>query len=153
MSGRKIILFSPDIPQNAGNIARTCAVTRTKLGLVRPLGFNLSQRQVKRSGLDYWDSVDIEIFDSLEEALDGPCYFFSTHGKKLYSEVTYEENACLIFGSETAGLPQWVHEKWPDRFYKIPMAPESRSLNLSNAAAIVLYEALRQSHFKSLADS
>lgn len=147
MSLRKIILFSPDIPQNAGNIARTCAVTGASLRLVRPLGFNLSKRQLKRAGLDYWDDVEVEIFDTLESAIDGPVYFFSTKGKCLYTEVTYSENACLIFGSETKGLPQWVHDKWQDDFYTIPMLPHARSLNLSNAAAIVLYEALRQTHF------
>jgi tRNA (cytidine/uridine-2'-O-)-methyltransferase len=143
----KIILFSPDIPQNAGNIARTCAVTGARLCLVRPLGFNLSTRQMKRAGLDYWDDVSIEIVDHLESALDAPFYFFSTKGKQCYTSISYEKNACLIFGSETAGLPLWVHEKWPERFYTIPMLAQARSLNLANSVAIVLYEALRQNHF------
>ena len=144
----KIILYAPEIPQNAGNIARTCAVTGTQLVLVRPLGFNLSSRQMKRAGLDYWDSVPLEIVDSLEEALEPPFYFLSTKGQKPYTEIAFEENASLIFGSESAGLPAWVHEKWPHLFYTIPMKPGARSLNLSNAAAIVLYEALRQHNFK-----
>jgi tRNA (cytidine/uridine-2'-O-)-methyltransferase len=146
----KIILYSPDIPQNVGNIARTCAVTGSPLILVRPLGFNFTSKEVKRAGLDYWDQVEISIVDSLEEALDGAAYFFSTKGKKLYAEACFEENACLIFGSETSGLPQWVHEKWHDQFYRIPMRPTVRSLNLSNAVAIALYEAKRQQHFKGL---
>jgi len=146
----KVILFSPDIPQNAGNIARTCAVTGAKLTLVRPLSFNLSSRQVKRAGLDYWNDVDIEVVDSLEEALHGPFYFFSTKGKKFYTEISFEDNASLVFGSETGGLPQWVHEKWQDSFYTIPMRKMARSLNLSNAVAIVLYEALRQKNFTGL---
>jgi tRNA (cytidine/uridine-2'-O-)-methyltransferase len=146
----KIILFAPEIPQNTGNIARTCAVTGTPLVLVRPLGFNFSNRQVKRAGLDYWDSVNISIVDTLEEAIDGPCYFLSTKGKKNYTEISYQDNACLVFGSETSGLPPWVHEKWAGHFYTIPMKPKARSLNLSNTVAIVLYEALRQSEFKVL---
>jgi len=146
----KIILFSPDIPQNVGNIARTCAVTATPLVLVRPLGFNFSSNKIKRAGLDYWDQVDITIVDSLEEALDGPAYFFSTKGQKIYTEACFEENACLIFGSETAGLPQWVHNKWGNLFYTLPMRPTARSLNLSNSVAIALYEALRQHQFKNV---
>lgn len=146
----KIILYSPDIPQNVGNIARTCAVTGSPLVLVRPLGFNFSSKEVKRAGLDYWDQVEISVVDSLEEAIDGPVYFFSTKGKKIYTEALYEDNACLVFGSETAGLPIWVHEKWADAFYTIPMRPAARSLNLANSAAIVLYEALRQCEFKAL---
>ncbi len=146
----RVILFSPEIPQNVGNIARTCAVTGSPLTVVRPLGFNLSNKQVKRAGLDYWDEVEIDIVDSLEPALSTPFYFFSTKGKKLYTEAVFEEMASLVFGSETAGLPQWVHEKWPDQFYTIPMRPNARSLNLSNSVAIVLYEALRQNLFREL---
>jgi tRNA (cytidine/uridine-2'-O-)-methyltransferase len=146
----KVILVAPDIPQNAGNIARTCAVTGTTLTLVRPLGFNLSTRQIRRSGLDYWDDVTVEIIDCLESTLTHPFYFFSTKGKKPYTEISFEENACLIFGSESTGLPQWVHEKWPSDFYTIPMRATARSLNLSNAVAIILYEALRQQSFKGL---
>lgn len=146
----KIILFSPDIPQNTGNIARTCAVTGAKLTLVRPLGFNFSTKQIKRTGLDYLDDVEIDIVDSLEEAIDGSFFLLSTKGAKNYSEIPFDESSCLIFGSESAGLPQWMHEKWPENFYRIPMKQTARSLNLSNAVAIVLYEALRQDGFKAL---
>lgn len=146
-----MILFSPEIPQNAGNIARTCAVTQSQLTLVRPLGFNLSDRQIKRAGLDYWKDVDIEITDSLEKTLiASPFYFFSTKATRPYTEIQFEENAQLVFGSETAGLPNWVHERWPSQFYTIPMHPGARSLNLSNSVAIVLYEGLRQQGFSSL---
>lgn len=144
----RIVLFAPEIPQNAGNIARTCAVTGTQLFLVRPLGFNLTDKHLKRSGLDYWGDVDVQIVDRLEDAIDGPFYFFSTKGKKPYTTISFEKNACLVFGSETAGLPAWVHEKWPSQFYTIPMKPQARSLNLSNAAAVVIYEALRQHNFQ-----
>lgn len=146
----KIVLNAPEIPQNVGNIARTCAVTGTPLILVRPLGFNLCNRQVKRAGLDYWDDVAIATVDSLEIGLESPFYFFSTKGKKPYTTIQFEEEASLVFGSETAGLPQWVHKRWPHLFYTIPMRPGMRSLNLSNAVAIVLYEALRQHQFRGL---
>lgn len=143
-----VILFSPDIPQNVGNIARTCAVSGTKLTLVRPICFNLSARQIRRSGLDYLQDIEIDIVDSLEDALSAPFYFFSTKGKKKYTDIHFEDKACLVFGSESAGLPMWIHEKWASYFYKIPMLESARSLNLSNAVAIVLYEALRQHDFK-----
>lgn len=141
----KVILFQPEIPQNAGNIARTCSVTGTSLAFVRPLGFNFSSRQLKRAGLDYWDALDFEILDSL--SLKEPFYFFSTKGKRPYTEIAFSPDSHLIFGSESSGLPQEFHEKWAYHFYTIPMLSGSRSLNLSNAVAIVLYEALRQQHF------
>lgn len=143
----RVVLFAPEIPQNAGNIARSCAVTGAQLFLVRPLGFNLTDKHLKRSGLDYWGNVDVHIVDSLEEALEGPTYFLSTKGKKPYTDISFERNASLVFGSETAGLPAWVHEKWPTQFHTIPMKPGARCLNLSNSVAIVLYEALRQQNF------
>lgn len=143
-----LTLFSPEIPQNVGNIARTCAVTGAKLTLIRPLSFNLSDKHLKRAGLDYWNQVEITILDALKPDESLPFYFFSTKGKLPYTEITYEKEAQLIFGSETSGLPAWVHEKWPDRIYTIPMRENSRSLNLANCAAIVLYEALRQQNFE-----
>ncbi len=141
----EIVLFQPEIPQNAGNIARTCAVTGTKLSFIRPLGFNFSSRQLKRAGLDYWDSLEFRILDELAPAK--PCYFFSTKATRPYTEIAFEPHAQLIFGSESAGLPQTIHERWANHFYTIPMLPGARSLNLSNSVAIVLYEALRQNHF------
>ncbi|MCC5832946.1 MAG: tRNA (cytidine(34)-2'-O)-methyltransferase [Chlamydiales bacterium] len=144
----EVVLFQPEIPQNAGNIARTCAVTGTKLILIRPLGFSLSSRHLKRAGLDYWNDLDFRILDTLEPAQ--PCYFFSTKATRPYTEIRFESNAQLIFGSESAGLPPAFHEGWGDAFYTIPMLPGARSLNLSNSVAIVLYEALRQGLFKGL---
>lgn len=144
----EVVLFQPEIPQNAGNIARSCALTGAHLTFVRPLGFNLTSRQLKRAGLDYWNELSFVVVDRL--TLKEPFYFFSTKGKQLYTEISFEEDAQLIFGSETAGLPKHYHTRFESHFYKIPMKPGGRSLNLSNAVAIVLYEALRQNHFTAL---
>lgn len=146
----KIILFQPMIPQNTGNIVRTCSVTGSSLTLVHPLGFSTQSRWLKRAGLDYWEGVDVEEIDHLDtylEQTDSPFYFFSSKGKKLYTEVQYAPDSLLIFGSETSGLPARFHEKWTDRFLTIPMIEGTRCLNLATSAAIVLYEALRQNHF------
>jgi tRNA (cytidine/uridine-2'-O-)-methyltransferase len=144
----KVVLFAPDIPQNVGNIARTCAATGTKLVLVRPLSFSVSNKQLKRAGLDYWNAVKIEIVDALQDAIyEEPIYFFSTKGCKNYADASYEKNSTFIFGSESAGLPNWVHEQWASHFLTIPMREGMRSLNLANSVAIVLYEALRQHQF------
>jgi tRNA (cytidine/uridine-2'-O-)-methyltransferase len=144
----RVVLFAPQIPQNAGNIARTCAIVGAELFLVRPLGFNLTSKQLKRSGLDYWKDVELHVVDHFEEALEGPVYLFSTKSKTPYTVISFEKNASLVFGSETTGLPAWIHEKWASHFYTIPMiTPHVRSLNLSNAVAIVVYEALRQHDF------
>ena len=146
----KVILCQPQIPQNTGNIVRTCAVAGLDLSLVKPLGFRTSDRYLKRAGLDYWEDVDTEICDSLEEIVD-PCqggvYLFSSKAKKLYTEISFQENDYLVFGSETNGLPPLYLEKWPDCFYSIPMLPKARCLNLSNAVSIVVYEAWRQQGF------
>jgi len=143
----EVILFQPEIPQNTGNIARTCAVTGVHLTLVRPLGFALSSRHMKRAGMDYWGDVHFNVIDTLEPYLEEPFYIFSTKGKRIYTDIAFEKEAQLVFGSETAGLPAHYHEKWGDKMYRIPMKGGSRSLNLSNAVAIVLYEALRQLSF------
>jgi tRNA (cytidine/uridine-2'-O-)-methyltransferase len=146
----KIILFQPEIPQNTGNIARTCAVTGAELILVEPLGFSISKRQVKRAGLDYWDDVEISTIQNLEEYLEStpyPFYFFSSKAKKSYTDVQYDPNSILIFGSETTGLDPLFYERWPEHFITIPMLPGARCLNLSNSAAIAVYEVLRQNNF------
>jgi tRNA (cytidine/uridine-2'-O-)-methyltransferase len=143
----KIILFQPQIPQNTGNIVRTCSATGTGLILVRPLGFSTQNRWLKRAGLDYWEGVEVEEIDDLESVLEGSFFFFSSKATKLYTEAPYEAGSQLIFGSETAGLPPQFFEKWPDRFYTIPMRTGARCLNLATSAAIVLYEALRQNQF------
>lgn len=145
----EVILFQPEIPQNTGNIARTCLAAGARLKLIRPLGFSLSSRLLKRAGLDYLNKIEVQVEDRLEPCLVKPCYFFSTKGKRPYTQINFELNSKLIFGSESSGLPVEYHEKWNEDFYSIPMMPDARSLNLSNAVAIVLYEAWRQHHFKA----
>lgn len=146
----KLILFQPQIPQNTGNIVRTCSVTGTSLILVRPLGFSVTDRWLKRAGLDYWEGVDVSFIDDLEQYLDTtphPFYFFSSKATHSYHDIHYSSHDLLIFGSETSGLPVHFAEKWPDRFAKIPMIPKARCLNLATSAGIVLYEAWRQQGF------
>lgn len=146
----KVVLFEPQIPQNAGNIVRTCSVTGSSLILVKPLGFSISHRKLKRAGLDYWEEVDINVLENLVEYLEtlsSPFYFFSSHATQVYSDVSYTSEDHLIFGSETTGLPPIFWEKWPERFCTIPMKSSARCLNLANAASIVLYEALRQHNY------
>ncbi len=151
-----IVFVEPEIPPNTGNVARTCAATGTKLHLVKPLGFSIDDKALKRAGLDYWEFVDLEVHDSLEDFLkkyDGmPMYLSTTKAKKNYAEVEYEEDAMLLFGRETKGLPKEFIEKNIDRAIRIPMGNDARlrSLNLSNAANIVLFEALRQHGFPNL---
>lgn len=125
-------------------------VTNTPLTLVRPLGFSLSSKYMKRAALDYWTKLDLRVVDSLEEVLRPPFYFFSSKATRPYTEIAFEKEAQLIFGSETAGLPAVLWQKWESHFYTIPMVKGERSLNLSNAAAIVLYELLRQQSFEQL---
>jgi len=146
----KIILYQPQIPQNTGNIVRTCSVTGTELILVRPLGFNPSNRRLRRAGLDYWDGVKVSFIDDLEQFLEQsvhPFYFFSSKAERSYTETSYGAEDLLIFGSETSGLPDTIHERWPEQFRTIPMLPEKRCLNLASSAAIVVYEAWRQQGF------
>jgi len=140
-----IVLFQPDIPQNTGNVVRTASVTGARLVLVRPLGFSISSRHLKRAGLDYWEGVDVQLIDDLEaflEAEQKPFSFFSSKATKLYHEKKYDKDHILIFGSETTGLPPVFHEKWPDHFVKIPMMPGSRCLNLATSVGIATYRAL-----------
>ena len=148
-----IVLFQPQIPQNTGNIARTCAATGASLILVRPLGFSTKSRHLKRAGLDYWEEVQVEEIDDLGTFLQDaqkPFFFFSSKAEKKYTEASFSSDSLLIFGSEMEGLPALFWGKWPERFYKIPMQSETRCLNLASSAAIVLYEALRQTHFELL---
>lgn len=143
----KIILVNPQIPQNTGNIVRTCAVTGNDLILVRPLGFSITDRWLKRAGLDYWEGVNVQIIDDLMSLLENasvPFYFLSSKARRSYSSVDYTENDWLIFGSETEGLPSNLYERWPERFVKIPMKPGVRCLNLATSAGIAIYEATRQ---------
>ena len=143
----EIILFQPQIPPNTGNIVRLCKATGDSLRLVKPLGFSISDKALKRAGLDYWDGVAVSTLDNLEEYLlitNRPFYFFSSKVKTPYTEAKYEHDSILIFGSETMGLPNSYFEKWKNNFYTIPMRKEARCLNLSNSVAIVTYEAHRQ---------
>lgn len=148
----KIVLFQPQIPQNTGNIVRTCSVTASSLLLVRPLGFSVTDRWLKRAGLDYWEGVDVSFTNNLEEYLEiaqSNFYFFSSKSKTVYSDIKYRNNDILIFGSETSGLPEHFSQRWPEKFATIPMAPGMRCLNLATSVGIVLYEALRQQNFLS----
>lgn len=149
-----IVLVEPEIPQNTGNISRTCAVTGSRLHLVRPLGFTIDDRQLKRAGLDYWKDLDLTYYDSFEELEqkhpEGRFFLFSTHAKRLYSEVSYRDEDFLVFGKETAGLGSALLSRRASDAVRIPMKSDQRSLNLSNSAAIALYEALRQTGFPGL---
>lgn len=150
-----IVLVEPEIPQNTGNISRTCAVTGCALHLVRPLGFSTDDKYLKRSGLDYWNELTIYYYDSFAEFEEkhrgASLYLFSTHAQKNYSEVAYKDGDFLIFGKETAGLGQAILSRYDDsRKVRIPMRPALRSLNLSNSVAIAVYEAFRQSDFTGL---
>jgi tRNA (cytidine/uridine-2'-O-)-methyltransferase len=144
-----VVLVEPKIPPNTGNIARLCAATKTKLHLVGELGFEITDRRVKRAGLDYWKHVQIERHSSLKQFLGGiqatRLFFFSTKGKMPYVQARFQEDDFLIFGSETSGLPKWILEQYSDGVFRIPILCSGvRSLNLSNAVAIIAYEALRQ---------
>lgn len=149
-----VVLVEPEIPQNTGNIVRTCASTNTKLHLVRPLGFEISDKYLKRAGLDYWPFADISYYDSLSELFakhpEGKFWYLSTKGKIKYTDVKFEDNCFLVFGKETKGLPEDLLYSNYDRCIRIPMYKDLRSLNLSNSVAIVLYEALRQFDFFDL---
>ena len=149
-----IVLVEPEIPQNTGNISRTCAVTGAILHLVKPLGFSVEDRYLKRAGLDYWHLLDIRYHESLDDFFKaypmGDFFFCTTKARHSYTEVSYTENSFLFFGKETAGLPESLLAAHYDRSLRIPMRAGARSLNLSNSVAIVLYEALRQLDFPGL---
>ena len=149
-----VVLVEPEIPQNTGNIARTCAATGCILHLVRPLGFEISDRALKRAGLDYWSQVEVRVHDSLDEALasapSARCFFFTTKARRDYAQAVFHEGDFLVFGKETKGLPEELLVAHAEECVRIPMRAESRSLNLSNAVAIAVYEGLRQNRFGSL---
>lgn len=149
-----IVLVEPQIPQNTGNIARTCAVTGARLHLVKPLGFSIDDKKLKRAGLDYWHYLDITDYDSLEDFFSrnpgAQCFYFSTKAQNCYSDVQYPENCYLFFGREDAGLPEELLVQHPQDCVRIPMRGPLRSLNLSNSVAIGVYEALRQWGFPEL---
>lgn len=149
-----VVLYAPEIPQNTGNIARTCAATRTGLILIEPLGFQLSDKYMKRAGLDYFSMVEIRVmksFEALMEAFpDARYHFASTKAPRAYTEAHYAPDDFLVFGCETKGLPESLLSRVYDRCVRIPMRPDARSLNLANSVAIVVYEALRQQGFPGL---
>jgi tRNA (cytidine/uridine-2'-O-)-methyltransferase len=149
-----VVLVHPEIPWNTGNVARTCVAAKTPLHLVEPLGFRLDDKQLKRAGLDYWEHLDLTVHRSLREFLAspagrGPMYLFSRFARKEFWRARYAKNAVLVFGSETRGLPGSLKRKHPTRMYRIPTPGPVRSLNLSTAVGIVLFEALRQAGFRS----
>ena len=153
-----IVLYQPEIPANTGNIARTCAATGTNLHLIRPLGFSTDDKMLKRAGLDYWQYVNITYYDSIddffEKTVGGEYFFITKFGEKTYSRFDYtdrEKDYYFVFGRETKGLPAEIIEKYKERCLRIPMNGNVRSLNLSNTAAILTYEALRQQDFPELA--
>lgn len=154
MYNLNIVLVEPQIPQNTGNISRTCAVTGARLHLVRPFGFEITDRHLKRAGLDYWDKLDISYYDDLDDFFSrnvgGNFYYFTTKGKKVHSEAEYPDNSYLIFGREDKGLPEKLLYDNPESCVRIPMRNELRSLNLSNSAAIAVYEVLRQWDYPDL---
>jgi tRNA (cytidine/uridine-2'-O-)-methyltransferase len=154
MTHINIVLHEPEIPQNTGNIARTCAATGASLHLIRPLGFEIDNAKLKRAGLDYWHKLDISYYDGIEDFYkknpNASIYYFSTKAPRAYTEIEYPEEVFLMFGKETKGLPEALLEKNPTRCVRIPMRDGLRSLNLSNSAAIAVYEVLRQHGFDGL---
>jgi len=149
-----VVLVEPQIPPNTGNISRTCAITKTVLHLVEPLGFSIDDRHLKRAGLDYWRYLKLVVHPNLDELLadikGAAFWLITTKGSQCYTDIAYKQEDVLIFGKETAGLPQTLLNRYPDRCVRIPMGSEIRSLNLSNAVSIVLYEALRQQGFPDM---
>ena len=151
-----IVMVEPEIPQNTGNVARTCALTGARLHLVGPMGFKIDDRKLKRAGLDYWYLLDITYYDSLDEFFEkNKCennnfFYFTTKGRHIYSDVKYPDNAYLFFGKETKGLPEKLLHDNPETTVRIPMKGEIRSLNLSNSVAIAVYEILRQLDYPEL---
>ncbi|MCI8554547.1 MAG: tRNA (cytidine(34)-2'-O)-methyltransferase [Clostridiales bacterium] len=155
MAQLNIVLIQPEIPQNTGNISRTCAATGARLHLVGPMGFCIDDRQLKRAGLDYWNLLDITLYENTDEFFEknrGPFFYFSTKAQNIYSEIVYPDGAYLVFGRETAGLPEdWIRDH-PDESVRLPMLDDdaARSLNLSNTVAVGVYEVLRQWGFPAL---
>lgn len=149
-----IVLHCPEIPQNTGNIARTCAATGSALHIIKPMGFEIDDKKLKRAGLDYWHQLDITYYENEAEFFEKnkgeAIYYFSTKAPRAYTEISYPERVFLMFGRETKGLPEELLQKNPDTTIRIPMLPNLRSLNLSNSAAIAVYEVLRQRGFEEL---
>ncbi|MCR5665979.1 MAG: tRNA (cytidine(34)-2'-O)-methyltransferase [Eubacterium sp.] len=154
MSQLNIVLFEPEIPANTGNIGRTCVATNTRLHLIEPLGFQLTEKAIKRAGMDYWAELDVTRYINYQDFLDknpnAKIYFATTKAKHVYSDVQYEPDCYLMFGKESAGIPEEILMEHPEECVRIPMQGETRSLNLSNSVAVMLYEALRQNGFAGM---
>ncbi len=154
MSEINIVLVEPEIPQNTGNIARTCAATGARLHIVKPMGFTIDDKKLKRAGLDYWHLLDLTYYENIDEFFEknpeGSFHFFTTKAQKTHSDAVYTHKSYLIFGKETKGLPEELLLKHPDECVRVPMISDARSLNLSNAVAIGVYEALRQLNYPEL---
>ena len=149
-----IVLYEPEMPMNTGNIGRTCVATNTRLHLIEPLGFRLSAKEVKRAGLDYWPHLDVTVYsdyqDFLEKNPGAKIYMATTKASHVYTEVQYEPDCYIMFGPESRGIPEEILVEHPDTSVRIPMWGETRSLNLSNSVAVILYEALRQNGFEKM---
>lgn len=154
MANLNIVLYEPEIPANTGNIGRTCVATGTRLHLIEPLGFRLDEKSIRRAGMDYWNDLDVTTYVNWQAFCDknpeAKLYYATTKGRKVYSDAAYEPDCYLVFGRESAGIPEEILKDNPDACIRIPMLGETRSLNLSNCAAIVLYEALRQNGFADM---
>ncbi len=154
MAGFHIVLFEPEIPANTGNIGRTCVATGTRLHLIEPLGFQLNEKAIKRAGMDYWQELDVARYINWEDFLrknpGAKIYMATTKARHVYTEVSYEPGCYLMFGKESGGIPEEILKEYPERCVRIPMIGETRSLNLSNSVAILLYEALRQNQFEHM---
>ena len=154
MSKINIVLVEPQIPQNTGNIARTCAATGASLHLVKPMGFTVDDKKLKRAGLDYWHMLDITYYEGLDDFFEknkgGNFFYLTTKGRRIYTEASYPDNTFILFGREDAGLPEELLKDNEERSLRIPMVSDARSLNLSNTAAVVTYEILRQWNYPDL---
>lgn len=154
MSKLNVVLFEPEIPSNTGNIGRTCVATGTRLHLIEPLGFRLNEKAIQRAGMDYWKDLDVTTYLNYEDFIaknpGARIYMATTKARKVYTEVQYEEDCYLMFGKESAGIPEEILVRHPDTAVRIPMNEDIRSLNLANSVAIVLYEALRQHNFSHM---
>jgi len=154
MAAFNIVLHEPEIPQNTGNIGRTCVATGTRLHIIEPMGFLLNEKMLKRAGMDYWEQLDVRTYvnyaDFLEQNPDAIIYYATTKGRQVYSDVSYEPDCFFMFGKESGGIPEEILKEHPNQCVRIPMIGETRSLNLANSVAVVLYEALRQNHFDNM---
>ena len=149
-----IVLLEPEIPANTGNIGRSCVATGSVLHLIEPLGFQINDKMLKRAGLDYWDKLDVRLYEDFDDFLrknpGARLYMATTKARRTYADVSYEDDCYLVFGKESAGIPEELLLRYPETAVRIPMVKENRSLNLSNAVSIILYEALRQQGFGQL---